>query len=574
MPERWTAFYEPGVPVRVGVPTVPLDDLLAGSARRFPDRDAVVFSVNPALPPGRISYRRLDELASRFACALQQLGVSPGERVALMLPNSTQYLVTFFGALRAGAVVVNTNPLYVAREIREQWCDAEVTTAVILADFFPRLREVQGDTQVRRVIVTQIEDLLPPPTRWLVPLAQRRHGERVRVHPAPAVHAFNRLLRRYPPTPQAVRTKPEDPALLQYTGGTTGTPKGASLSHGNLQANVAQVVAWFASARDGAETFLGALPFFHVYGLTVAMLFSVAKGGTLVAIPRPTPIEAVMRTIQRYRCSIFPGVPALYAAIVNHPDASRLDLSSIKACLSGAAPLPAAVQERFETLTGGKLVEGYGLSETSPVTHANPINGARVVGSIGVPLPSTDARILALDSEEELAVEQEGELAVAGPQVMRSYWRHEEESRAAFTSSGFFRTGDIARRNADGFFFIVDRKKDLINTSGFKVVPREVEEVLFRHPAVADAVVVGVPDAVRGEAVKAFVVPRPGVSVTAGDLIEYCRLHLAVYKVPRALEFRDDLPKTAVGKALRRVLAAQEREHGEAARPEGAATRG
>jgi len=573
MAEEWTAFYEPGVPARIEVPREPLDDLLAQAARRFPERVAVVFSVNPALPAGRLTYGRLDELASRFACALQQLGVSPGERVALMLPNSTQYLVGFFGALRAGAVVVNTNPLYVGREIREQWCDADVSTAVILADFIPRLREVQADTPVRRVIVTQIEDLLPPPTRWLVPLAQRRHGGRVRVHPAPAVHALTRLLRRYPPTPQVVAVRPDDIALLQYTGGTTGTPKGAMLSHANLQANVAQVVAWFVSARDGAETFLGALPFFHVYGLTVAMLFAVAKGATLVAIPRPTPVKSVMRTIQRYRCSIFPGVPALYAAIVNHPHAARLDLSSIKACLSGAAALPAAVQERFERLTGGKLVEGYGLSETSPVTHANPIDGVRVPGSIGLPLPSTAARILALDADDELGAGEEGELAVAGPQVMRGYWHREEESRAAFTASGFFRTGDIARRNDDGFFFIVDRKKDLINTGGFKVVPREVEEVLFRHPAVADAVVVGVPDPVRGEAVQAFVVLRPGADPKEREILDYCRLHLAAYKVPRAVEFRNDLPKTPVGKALRRVLAAEARGRGEAVPPAAAARR-
>jgi long-chain acyl-CoA synthetase len=569
MPRAWTRFYEPGVPAEVEVPERPLDDLLARAARRFPDRHAVVFSVNPSLRPGRLTYRRLDELASRFACALQQLGVSRGERVGVMLPNSTQYLVAFFGALRAGAVVVNTNPLYVAREIRAQWSEAGATTAVILADFFPRLREVQGDTAIRRVIVTQVEDFLPAPTRWLVPLVQRLHRERVGVHPALAVHLFTRLLRRYPPTPQTVPVEPDDVALLQYTGGTTGTPKGAALSHRNLQANVAQVVAWFRSAEDGRETFLGALPFFHVYGLTVGMLFAVAKGATLAAIPRPTPAELVMRTIVRFQCSIFPGVPAMYAAIGNSPHAARLDLSSIKACLSGAAALPVAVQERFEQLTGGKLVEGYGLSETSPVTHANPIDGVRVPGSIGVPLPSTDAKIVALDSEVELGPEQDGELVVAGPQVMSGYWHQEEENRRAFTSDRFFRTGDIARRDADGFFFIVDRKKDVIDTSGFKVVPREVEEVLFRHPALADAVVVGVSDPVRGEAVKAFVVLRPGTSLTEAQLVEYCRLHLAPYKVPHTVEFRTQLPKTAVGKALRRVLAAEEREKQEHAPREG-----
>ncbi len=560
MERPWVRLYEPGVPDEVEVPEQPLDRLLSEAARRYPERTAVVFSVDPRLPPGRLSYRRLDELVSRFSCALQQHGVAKGDRVAIMLPNSSQYLITFFGSLRAGAVVVNTNPLFVAREMREQWRDAGATTAVTLASFFPRLREVQADTPVRRVIVTQIEDFLPTPTRWLVRLAQRRHGERVRVRPDPAIHFLVRLLRRYPPTPQQATVRPTDLALLQYTGGTTGTPKGAMLSHRNLQANVAQLRAWFRSTREGEESVLGALPFFHVYGLTVAMLFGVALGATVVVIPRPLPIEAVMRTIGRYRCSIFPGVPAMYAAIVGHPEVSRIDLRSIKACLSGAAPLPAAVQESFERLTGGKLVEGYGLSETSPVTHANPIDGMRVAGSVGLPLPSTGARILALDSERQLGADEEGELVLAGPQVMSGYWRREDETRRVFTTDGFFRTGDIARRNADGFFFIVDRKKDLINSGGFKVVPREVEEVLFRHPAVADAVVVGVPDAVRGEAVKAFVVLRPAETVSADDLLDYCRLHLAAYKVPRTVEYRQELPKTAVGKALRRVLAAEERD--------------
>jgi long-chain acyl-CoA synthetase len=567
MDQPWVRFYEEGVPAAVEVPKARVDDLLRIAAQRFPDRAAVVFSVDPKLRPGTVTYRELDEQVSRFACGLQRLGMESGESVAIMLPNSIQFVVTFFAVLRAGGVVVNTNPLYVAREMAEQWNDAGVRTAVILANFLPRLREAQAEMALRRVVVTQIEETLPIPTRWLVPLVQRRHGERVAVGRSAELHSYTALLRGTPPTPQEVRVPLDGPALLQYTGGTTGTPKGAVLSHLNLQANVAQIAAWFRSAHDGEEIVLGALPFFHVYGLTVGMLFAIAKGATLVAIPRPLPVEVVMRTIARYRCSIFPGVPAIYAGIVNHPDAEKLDLRSIKACLSGAAPLPAAIQERFEEITGGKLVEGYGLSETSPVTHANPIDGTRIEGSIGLPVSSTDARIVALDSETECALGEEGELVLRGPQVMRGYWKKDDENRGCFTSDGFFRTGDIARRNADGFFFIVDRKKDLINTGGFKVVPREVEEVLFRHPAVADAIVVPSPDPIRGEAVKAFVVLRPGASASEAEIIDYCREQLASYKLPRAVEFRSELPKTAIGKALRRVLAAEERAKAVASSP-------
>jgi long-chain acyl-CoA synthetase len=560
MEREWVRFYEPGVPAEVEVPEGPLDELVRAAAARWPSRNAVVFSVNAKLPAGRVSFGSLDDMVSRFASALQQLDVQKGDRVALMLPNSIQFVVAFFGALRAGAVVVATNPLYVAREMRDQWNDAGVETVVLLANFLPRLREVQGETAVRRVIVTQVEDTLPAPTRWLVPLVQRKHKERVAVRPAPDLHLFDDLLKRHSAkTLRHVEIQPDELALLQYTGGTTGVPKGAMLSHRNLRANVAQIKVFFRSAVPGEEVFIGALPFFHVYGLTVGLLFSAAIGGTMVAIPRPLPVDVVMETIARYRCSIFPGVPALYAGIVNHRKVQRLDLRSIKACLSGAAPLPVAVQESFENLTGGKLVEGYGLSETSPVTHANPIDGKRVAGSIGLPVSSTDAKVIALEGEQECTVDQEGELAVKGPQVMSGYWRKPEENRQAFTSDGFFRTGDIARRDADGFFFIVDRKKDLINAAGFKVVPREVEEVLYRHPAVAEAVVIGAPDPVRGEHVKAFVVLKVGQELGETEVIEYCKRHLAPYKVPRAVEFRAELPKTAVGKTLRRVLVAEEK---------------
>jgi long-chain acyl-CoA synthetase len=552
----WFRYYEEGVPSRVAVPDTTLPGLLDHTAARVPGKVAFRFFLDPRLPVPTLTWAEVRERTLRFATGLFQLGVRKGDRVAIMLPNCPEFVVAFYGALRIGAIPVDTNPMYVAREMREQLDDSGAETLVLLDQLFPRLREIHAATRVRRVIVVDLTEGLPWPARVLARFAQSRRGERPRVPAETDVSFFHELLREYPPTPPGASLRSRDVALLQYTGGTTGTPKGAMLTHRNLVANALQARSWFPRLRDARETILGALPLFHVYGLLAHTLGVVAAAESIL-LPRPRP-EAVLEALHRFRPTLFPGVPTLYAGIVDHPRAADFDLRTGTECLSGAAPLPPSLVERFEALTGGRLVEGYGLTETSPLTHGNTVHGERRVGSIGVPVPGTDARIVDLDSGEPLPPGREGELEVRGPQVMLGYWKRPAET-AEVLRDGWLRTGDICRMDAEGWFYVVDRKKEMIDASGFKVVPREVEEVLLMHPAVAEAVVAGVPDAYRGETVKAFVVLRPGQEATAEEIASFCRLHLAAFKIPRQVEFRRELPKSLVGKYLRRVLVDEER---------------
>ena len=549
----WLRHYEEGVPRSIEYPDITLPEALDQTAERYPDEVALRFFLDARLPAPALTYRELQDATKRFATALFQLGVRKGDRVALMLPNCPPFVVAFYGALRIGAIPVNTNPMYVAREMKEQFEDSGCETVVLLDQFFPRLREVHAATQVRRVIVVDVAETLPWYARLLVHASQRRRGEHVRVPPATDTHFFRDLVRACPPTPPGADLKPSDVALLQYTGGTTGTPKAAMLTHRNLVANSLQARAWFPRATAGHEIFLGAIPFFHVYGLTSVLLFGVAVGAEIVMIPRPRPVDIVLEAIQRFRVTLFPGVPTLYAAINEHPRVGEYDLRSGALCVSGAAPLSHEIFERFEALTGGRLVEGYGLTETSPLTHCTPLFGARRPGSIGLPFPDTEARIVEMATGEPLPSGEDGELEVRGPQVMLGYWNRPEETEEIL-HDGWLRTGDVAHMDDDGYFYVVDRRKDMIDASGFKVLPREVEEVLLMHPKVREAVVAGVPDAYRGETVKAFVVLRPGEASSEEEIVEFCRLHLAAFKVPRKVEFRVELPKSMVGKYLRRVL--------------------
>jgi long-chain acyl-CoA synthetase len=553
----WLRHYEEGVPAALAVPDVTLPDLVDGTAARVPDKVALRFLLDPRLPVPALTWAELGERSRRFATALFQLGVRKGDRVAIMLPNCPEFVVAFYGALRIGAIPVNTNPMYVAREMREQLEDSGSETLVLLDQFFPRLREIHAATRVRRAIVVDVTEGLPWPARTFARLAQSRRGERPRVPAETDVSLFHELLRRYPPTPPGANLRPSDVALLQYTGGTTGTPKGAMLTHRNLVANGLQARSWFPRLREEHEVILGAVPLFHAYGLLSVLFLGVAAAAEMVLLPRPRP-DAVLEALQRFRPSLFPGVPTLYAGIVDHPRVGEYDLRTGTQCLSGAAPLPAGLVERFEALTGGRLVEGYGLTETSPLTHGNPIRGERRVGSIGLPVPGTDARVVDLTTGEPLPPGGEGELEVRGPQVMLGYWNRPAET-AEMLHDGWLRTGDVCRMDADGWFYVVDRLKDMIDASGFKVFPREVEEVLLMHPAVQEAVVAGAPDAYRGETVKAFVVLRPAQEASADEIIGFCRLHLAAFKVPRQVEFRAELPKSLVGKYLRRVLVEEER---------------
>lgn len=547
----WLRHYESGVPRTISYPARPLQHLLDEAAERYPDRPAVTFFRRD------LTYRELRHLADRFAGGLRSLGLRPGDLVSLHLPNCPQFVIAYFGTLKAGGVVVPFNPLYVEREIAVQLADCGATIAVTLDLFAQRVATARAGTRVQRVVVTRINEFFPPLLRALYPLRAMRHRE----WPAITLDVNTRAFRDVcaaPPLPEPAAQQPGDTAVLLYTGGTTGTPKGAMLTHANLVANAYQCALWYVNPAGEKITAIGVLPLFHSYAMTVVMNAGLLLGSRMVLLPRFETL-AVLKAIRRYRPQQMPGVPTLYNAIINHPAVGRFDLRSVRACISGAAALPAEIQARFEHITGGRLVEGYGLTEASPVTHVAPLGGLRKAGSIGIPVPDTDARIVDLeDGTRVLPPGEVGELVVRGPQVMAGYWNRPDET-AAVLRDGWLYTGDIARMDSDGYFYIVDRKKEMLISGGLNVYPREVEEVLFAHPAVQEAAVIGVPDAHRGEVPKAFVVLRPGAQATAEDLMDHCRTHLAPYKVPRYVEFRDSLPKSLIGKVLRRVLSEEER---------------
>ena len=562
MEKPWFSSYEKGVPTTLTYPDLTLSDLLQNSTRTYPDKTATNFVLRYMLRGrftvgGKLTYRQLSELSDRMATALYQLGVRKGDRIGMMLPNSPHYIITFFAAMRIGAIVVNINPTYTSRELQHQLSDSGAETIVLLNLFWPRLREIRTETPVKRVIVAHVFDTLGFPSSLLVKGAQRRTPEWVDVHPEQDIFFFAHLLEKYGPTPPRVNVSADDIALFQYTGGTTGLPKAAMLSHRNLVANTLMIASWLVNGKPGGEKMMAAIPFFHVYGMTVAMIYAIYMGAEIIIVPSPRPIDNVMNIMQKERATLYPGVPAMYIGIINHKDVAKYDLRSIKACLSGSAPLPMDVQEKFGQITGGRLVEGFGMTEASPVTHCNPVYGRRKAGSVGIPFPDTDAKIVDLETGEALPFdgEAQGELCVRGPQVMKGYWNRPDETALTIDVDGWLHTGDICKVDPDGYFYIVDRKKDMIIASGFKVLPRDVEEVLFMHPKVMEAVVAGIPNPQRGDdTVKAFIVPKPGETPTLEEIQEFCKLHLAQYKIPREIELRSELPKTTVGKVLRRVL--------------------
>ncbi len=548
----WFAHYDEGVPRTLEYPDMPVDRFLSDSAARHPNRDAIIFY------GARLSYRALNEAVDRFAAALADRGLSKGDRVSLFLPNCPQMVIAYYGTLRAGGVVVSTSPLYSARELEHQLNDSGAQTMVALSKLYPLAREVVPRTGLKRIIVANIKEYFPPLLRLLFTLLrEKKEGHRVELEGGRGTEHFTAFLGSAPRTPPAIDVGSTDPALFQYTGGTTGLAKGAVLTHRNLVANTMQTTAWLVRDRGGSESFLAAIPFFHVYGMTVVMNLCIALGHTMILLPQFR-VKEVLQTIAKYRPAFFPGVPMMYVAINNFPEVGKYDLRSIKACLSGSAPLPVEVQARFEALTGARLVEGYGLTETSPVTHANPLYGKRKPGMIGLPLPDTDAKIVDLEiGERTLPPTEIGELAVKGPQVMQGYWNRPDET-ANVLREGWCYTGDIACMDEEGYFAIVDRKKDMIIAGGFKVYPRDVEEPLYEHPKVQEAVAVGLPDPYRGEMVKVYIVLREGQSATEQEIIDYCRGRMAKYNVPTHVEFRATLPKSLVGKVLRRALREEE----------------
>ena len=563
--DRISAYSEAGQSARIagqaggtGIeldPGTTLVSLLEASCKRFADRPAY-HNLGVTL-----RFSDLERLSRHLAAYLLDLGLARGERIALMMPNVLQYPVAMFAALRAGLTVVNTNPLYTPRELRHQLTDSGASAIVILENFAHVLAQVIGDTAVRHVVTTAVADLAPLPKRTAVNFLVRRIRRMVPPFRLPGAVRWRKALARG----AAVRfttpeVQPDDMAFLQYTGGTTGTPKGAVLTHGNMVANLMQMRAmWGGLIEPGREVMITPLPLYHVFCLTCNCLLFLDRGGLNVLITNPRDIAGFVAELARWRFSLITGVNTLYAALLAHPRFSRLDFSQLKLGAAGGAALHPRVAQEWQGITGRPLLEGYGLTEASPVVACNPPTGPRI-GTVGLALPGTEISVR--EGGLEVTVGQPGELWVRGPQVMRGYWRRPQETAAVLSEDGWLRTGDVAVLEPSGYIRIVDRKKDLINVSGFKVFPNEVESVVGEHPAVLECGCIGVPDPRSGQAVRIYVVLRPGAAVSAGELIEFCRARLTPYKVPRQVEFRDSLPKSQIGKVLRREL---EREQAGAA---------
>jgi long-chain acyl-CoA synthetase len=491
------------------------------------------------------------------------MGVRKGDRVALMLPNTPQFVIAFYGALRAGAIVVPCNPIYKAHEMTYQLRDSGAKIIVTLSAQYPLIREIRPQTALEHVVVAQIKTYFPPHLRVLFTLLREaKSGHRVDIHDDANTYWWSALLKGAPERPEHVDVRPEDTAVLMYTGGTTGVSKGAELTHRNILVNAHQCEVWL-NAQEAREVGLVQVPLFHSYGMTTCMNLAVLVAETLVLIPDPRDLKDILDTMARYRPTLYPGVPAMYNSIVNYPGIGKYDLRSIRACVSGAASLPVEVQRRFQELTGAHLVEGYGLSEASPVVAANPISGDNRIGTIGVPWPDTDIMLVDTEGGEgEVAPGDPGELCVRGPQVMKGYWNKPDETAIVLRihhDGAWLHTGDIVTMDAGGYLHFVDRKKDMIlGAGGYNVYPREIEDVLYEHPAVLEAVALGVPCEAKGERIEAFVVPKPGQHPSEEELIGFCRQRLAPYKVPKQIQFSGELPKTLVGKPLRRLLRDEE----------------
>ena len=560
----WLAHYDKGVPQTIEYPKAPLFHFLEQAARKYPDHACTIF--NGAV----ISYKEMNALSDHMAAALVELGVKKGDRVGIFMPNVPQFVVAYFGILKAGGVVVAVNPTYPPDEVLTPVNDADIQIMFTLTRFYNVLKTVREKSKLRKIIVTNVKEALPPVLRILFTLVrEKKEGHHIEGIANEDVWMKDLLAKHAnSPRPQ-VEVSPDDTALFQYSGGTTGVPKGAVATHSNVMADTLMIKSWMVNLEEGREITLMAIPLFHVYGMVAGMTFSMASGASMVMVPNARDIPSVLENIHKYKPSIFPGVPSLYNAINNRPEvkAGKVSLHSIKACISGSAPLMRETKETFEALSGGKVFEGFGMSETPTATHCNPLLGENRTGSIGLPLPNVDAKIISLDDgETELPIGEVGELVVNGPMVMKGYHNMPTETantlRKIKDGKTWLFTGDIARMDEDGYFYIVDRKKELIKPGGFQVWPREVEEAISAHPKVLEVGVGGIPDPNRGETVKAWIVVKPGEALTVDELKAFCKEHLAPYKVPTHYEFRKELPKTTVGKILRRELVRQHKESG------------
>jgi len=552
MDRPWLKFYDDGVPRTLNLPDITVPEYLRLAADRFPAHTATVFL------GARLTYQQLLDKVQRLATALKSLGIEKGDRVAIILPNCPQIVIAYYATLWLGGVTVLTNPLYVERELEHQWGDAGVNVVITLDLLFPKVEAVCRKLNLQNIIVTGVQDYLPAIKKLLLPIELRRQGKWVNIpyNHQPVLAFKDMVSRKYAPHPP-VNLRPDDLASLQYTGGTTGLPKGAMLTHRNLTASVAQIRSFLLQGHtEGADKAIVILPIFPLYG-TVIMNLGMHIAATLVLLPR-FEVSSLVNAIKTEHPTFFLGVPALYVAVLKYPDIDKIDMTSIKVCFSGGAPMPVEIIERFEGRTHARIAEAYGMTEASSVTHVNPRRGVRKYGTVGIPTPGTDSKIVDIeDGVTELDVDEPGELLIKGPQVMKGYWQRPEDTVQTLTD-GWLHTGDIATMDEDGYFTIVDRKKDMILSAGYNVYPREVEEVLYTHPSVEHAAVIGVPHKVRGERITAYLQLKEGKSATAAEVRQFCKERLADYKVPRRVIFKDELPISLAGKVLRRVLREEE----------------
>ncbi|PKN72991.1 MAG: long-chain fatty acid--CoA ligase [Deltaproteobacteria bacterium HGW-Deltaproteobacteria-10] len=550
--KQWLKSYQKGVPEKINYEEICMPDILERTVSKFPGNIALIFQGY------QISYSQMKDMVDRFATCLTDFGVKKGDSVALLLPNVIPCVVAYYAILKIGAINVMNNPLYSDPELEHQFNDSGSKVLITLDLLGNRMIDLRPKTKIKQIVITSIGDYLPFPKSLLFPLVAKKKNLAADVKAAPDVYRWKDCIAKYQPNPPKVKNSFSDVAMYQYTGGTTGVSKGVELTHGNLSKQVQQLAAWFPSFDPGAERMLGALPYFHVFGMSTCMNFSVSMGWTQILIPKPQP-EPLLEAIHKFKPTFAPLVPTMYIGMLSHPDIKKTDMSCIKGAFSGSAPLPVEVIADFEKITGAVIVEGFGMTETCPVTHINPFaGGARKVGSVGLPISDTLARIVDLENGvDDMPIGERGELIVQGPQIMRGYKGKPEET-ANTLKDGWIYTGDIATMDEDGYFYIVDRKKDMIISGGYNVYPRDIDEVYYTHPKVQEACSIGVPDAKRGETVKIFIVLKEGETSTQEEMIEFGKGSLAVYKLPTEVEFRKELPKTNVGKILRKELRAEE----------------
>ena len=548
----WHKSYDREVSPNLDLEPRPVYEYLDRSAELYPGRKAIVFN------NWSITYSKLRSVCEQVASSLRDLGVQPRDRVAVMLPNTPQAIIAYWAILKAGAVAVMTNPLYMEKELVHHFQDSGARMLITLDMLWPKISPLLPKLDLETVVVTRISDCLGFPLNFLYDLKARREGNRSEIpFDGKSVLPWKTLFKKGSSFVPCTTDPEKDLALLQYTGGTTGVSKGVMVSHSNLAANVQQCEQVLHNVTKKHQVVLGIMPFFHIYGLTVCVNFSTAIGATLVPLPRFVP-QDVLKTIAKHKPTIFPCAPAIFTALLQQKNIGEYDLSSIEYCISGSAPMPVAVMEKFNEMTGATIVEGFGLTEASPITHLNPLRGTHKPGSIGLPFPGTDAGIVDMEvGTIPLEPNQVGELVIRGPQVMLGYWNRPDETATALRNRWLY-TGDIAYMDEEGYFFIVDRKKDMILSGGYNVYPREIDEVLLEHPKIKEAVAVGISHATRGEIIKAYVVPKEGEELTRAEVIAFCREKLANYKIPKKVEFRTELPKTMVGKVLRRALREEE----------------